>query len=119
MTEDDQLGQQKGFWKLIEEGEKSGGGELPTLPLHRHGRVRRPHRRRHVSEPLATAAENVPTPKPNFVVRSQAVTDRETGEKSIYREITVSTRFVATPSPAVPAKTTRTNRQESRKTNEE
>ena len=23
MTEDDQLGQQKGFWKLIEEGEKS------------------------------------------------------------------------------------------------
>ena len=56
---------------------------------------------------LRPRPRTVPTPKPTFVVRSQAVTDRETGEKSIYREITVSTRFVATPSPAVPAKTTR------------
>lgn len=40
-----------------------------------------------------------PPPKPNFTVRSQTVTDRETGEKTVYREITVSTRFTGTPTP--------------------
>jgi hypothetical protein len=39
-----------------------------------------------------------PVPKENFKVRSQEVVDRETGEKTIYREITVSTRL-ATPPP--------------------
>ena len=38
-------------------------------------------------------------PGPNFKVRSQLVVDRETGEKTIYREITVSTR-IGTPAPA-------------------
>ena len=37
-------------------------------------------------------------PAPNFKVRSQTVVDKETGEKTIYREITVSTHF-ATPAP--------------------
>ncbi|MEA3211215.1 MAG: hypothetical protein QOE70_4272 [Chthoniobacter sp.] len=39
-----------------------------------------------------------PPPKPNFIVHSQTVVDRETGEKTVYREITVSTR-IATPPP--------------------
>lgn len=43
-------------------------------------------------------------PKPNFTVRSQAVVDRDTGEKTIYREITVSTRLTGTPPPATPEK---------------
>jgi hypothetical protein len=45
-------------------------------------------------------------PKPlknNFTVRSQVVVDRETGEKTVYREITVSTR-IATPAPTPAAK---------------
>lgn len=42
-------------------------------------------------------------PGPNFKVRSQVVVDRETGEKTTYREITVSTRL-GTPAPkATPA----------------
>lgn len=41
--------------------------------------------------------KTAPTPKPNFVVRSQAATNAETGEKMIYRDITVSTRFAPTP----------------------
>ena len=40
-----------------------------------------------------------PPPKPNFTVRSQTVVDRDTGEKAVYREITVSTRFTGTPPP--------------------
>lgn len=45
-------------------------------------------------------------PAQNFKVRSQLVIDRETGEKTVYREITVSTRLatpapVPTPTPAV------------------
>jgi hypothetical protein len=44
-----------------------------------------------------------PTPKPNFVVRSQTVTDGATGEKTTYREITVTTH-VGSPQP-VPAAT--------------
>lgn len=36
-------------------------------------------------------------PKPNFIVRSQTVVDAETGEKTTYREITVSTQFASKP----------------------
>lgn len=45
-----------------------------------------------------------PPPKETFKVRSQLVVDRDTGEKTVYREITVSTRLLATPAPATPAK---------------
>jgi len=47
----------------------------------------------------------VPPPKPNFTSRSTTVVDPKTGEKTIYREITVSTKFApapATPPPAAP-----------------
>ncbi len=37
-------------------------------------------------------------PEPNFKVRSQTVVDTDTGEQTVYREITVSTRL-ATPPP--------------------
>ncbi len=37
--------------------------------------------------------------KPNFTVRSQAVVDQDSGEKVVYREITVSTRLTGTPPP--------------------
>ena len=37
-------------------------------------------------------------PAQNFKVRSQVVVDHDTGEKTVYREITVSTRL-ATPAP--------------------
>jgi hypothetical protein len=43
----------------------------------------------------------VAPPKPNFTSKSTVVVDRATGEKTIYREITVSTKFV--PTPATPA----------------
>ncbi len=39
----------------------------------------------------------------NFKVRSQMVVDRDTGEKTVYREITVSTR-IAAPAPTPAAK---------------
>jgi hypothetical protein len=39
-------------------------------------------------------------PAQNFRVRSQLVVDRDTGEQTVYREITVSTRL-GTPAPAV------------------
>jgi hypothetical protein len=45
MTEDDQLGQRKGFWKLIEEAQQRGGDECAARALHRDGRVRRAPRR--------------------------------------------------------------------------
>ncbi|HEX8296515.1 MAG TPA: hypothetical protein VF593_09460 [Chthoniobacteraceae bacterium] len=45
----------------------------------------------------------VPTPKPNFTARAKTVTDPSSGEKTTYREITVSTRFT---SPAPPAAAT-------------
>lgn len=38
--------------------------------------------------------------KPNFSARSATVVDPETGEKTPYREITVSTKFA--PAPATP-----------------
>jgi hypothetical protein len=49
---------------------------------------------------LRPQAKFVP-PKQNFTVRSQTVIDRDTGEKTVYRDITVSTRLVpaATPAP--------------------
>jgi hypothetical protein len=48
-------------------------------------------------------------PKPNFSARSATVVDPATGEKTIYREITVSTKFApgsGSPPPASPAPTT-------------
>lgn len=42
----------------------------------------------------------IPPPKPNFTSRATAVVDPATGEKTIYREITVSTKFA--PAPATP-----------------
>ena len=44
-------------------------------------------------------------PKPNFSARATTVVDPETGEKTTYREITVTTKFApapATPPPEVP-----------------
>ena len=41
-----------------------------------------------------------PPPKPNFSARETAVVDAETGEKTIYREMTVSTKLA--PGPATP-----------------
>ena len=42
-----------------------------------------------------------PPPKPNFTFKESRGVDEETGEKVIYREITVSTKFA--PAPATPA----------------
>ena len=44
---------------------------------------------------------HTPLPQQNFKVRSQIVVDHETGEKTVYREITVSTH-IATPAPSEP-----------------
>jgi len=44
-------------------------------------------------------------PKPNFTAQSTVFVDSKTGEKTIYREITVSTKFApeaSTPPPATP-----------------
>jgi hypothetical protein len=43
-------------------------------------------------------------PKPNFSATASVVVDPRTGEKTTYREITVSTRFVPRPSTPPPAK---------------
>jgi len=46
-----------------------------------------------------------PPPKPNFTTRTSVFVDPRTGEKTTYREITVSTKFApgpSTPSPAPP-----------------
>lgn len=45
-----------------------------------------------------------PPPRPNFSSRSTTVVDRKTGEKTIYREITVSTKFAPAPPTPPPAK---------------
>ncbi|MEP6671013.1 MAG: hypothetical protein ABJF10_17770 [Chthoniobacter sp.] len=48
----------------------------------------------------------VPKPRPNFSAKATVVVNAETGEKTIYREITVSTKFApapATPPPSSPA----------------
>ena len=47
----------------------------------------------------------IPPPKPNFTSRATTVIDPKTGEKTTYREITVSTKFTpteATPPPSQP-----------------
>ena len=47
-----------------------------------------------------------PLPKPNFSAKATVVVNAETGEKTIYREITVSTKFApgaSTPPPHEPA----------------
>ena len=41
-----------------------------------------------------------PPPKPNFSARETTVVDAETGEKTIYREITVTTKLA--PGPVTP-----------------
>ena len=41
----------------------------------------------------------LPPPKPNFSTREQVVVNTETGEKTVYREITVSTKFAPDPIP--------------------
>jgi hypothetical protein len=46
-----------------------------------------------------------PPPKPNFTSKSTVFVDPKTGEKTIYREITVSTKFApstSTPPPVAP-----------------
>jgi hypothetical protein len=43
-----------------------------------------------------------PPPKPNFSAKATTYVDAKTGEKTIYREITVSTKFVPTPAPPPP-----------------
>ena len=50
----------------------------------------------------------VPPPKPNFSAKAQVLIDAATGEKTIYREITVSTKFApgrGTTSSEIPAST--------------
>lgn len=42
---------------------------------------------------------DAPPPKPNFSARAATVMDPETGEKTTYREITVSTKFTPDPAP--------------------
>ena len=47
----------------------------------------------------------LPPFKPNFSAKSSVVTDAETGEKTVYREITVSTKLAPgsnTPTPEKP-----------------
>jgi hypothetical protein len=45
-----------------------------------------------------------PPPKPNFSSKSTTIVDPNTGEKTIYREITVSTKFAPAPSTPPPEK---------------
>jgi hypothetical protein len=45
-----------------------------------------------------------PPPKPNFSSKATVVMDAETGEKTVYREITVSTKFAPAPSTPPPEK---------------
>jgi len=47
---------------------------------------------------------SAPPPRPNFSSRSTTVVDPKTGEKTIYREITVSTKFAPPPPTPPPAK---------------
>jgi len=47
----------------------------------------------------------VPPPKPNFSAKARVVVDPQTGEKTTYREITVSTRFAPAPATPRPAPT--------------
>ncbi len=47
-----------------------------------------------------------PPPPPNFTVRETKTIDAQTGEKVIYREITVSTKFAPKPGTPPPEKPT-------------
>lgn len=47
-----------------------------------------------------------PPPKPNFFARATTVVNAETGEKTVFREITVSTKFAPAPSTPPPEKPT-------------
>jgi hypothetical protein len=52
---------------------------------------------------LRPQPKSVPRPKDNFSVKGAAFTDSQTGEKMVYREFTISTRFTPsepTPQPA-------------------
>lgn len=49
---------------------------------------------------LRRTPEPPPPPKPNFSAKATTLVDSDTGEKTTYREITVSTKFV--PAPATP-----------------
>lgn len=44
----------------------------------------------------------VAPPPPNFSAQERVVVDAETGEKTVYREITVSTQFDLEPGPRPP-----------------
>ena len=51
---------------------------------------------------LGSQAHYTPPPKPNFSATASVVVDPKTGEKTTYREITVSTKFApesGTPQP--------------------
>ena len=55
---------------------------------------------------LRPQVKSAPAPKPNFTVVSQTYVDAETGEKTVYREITVSTKLADLPPPPPRAATT-------------
>ena len=46
---------------------------------------------------LRPEAKSPPPPQPNFTSVSQTVVDQKTGERTIYREITVSTKLADLP----------------------
>jgi hypothetical protein len=58
---------------------------------------------------LRPKAKSVPPPQPNFSARATVWVNAETGEKTVHREITVSTKFTPatepTPPPEAPAAT--------------
>ena len=53
---------------------------------------------------LRPAPRPIPPPPPNFTAKAQTVTDSATGEKTTYRELTVSTKFVRDPATPPPEK---------------
>lgn len=50
----------------------------------------------------------IPPPKPNFSARSETVIDSDTGERLVYREITISTKL-APEIPAIPESSAASN----------
>ncbi len=57
-----------------------------------------------IIEQLTPKPKLAPPPKPNFTVRETKGVDAETGEKVVYREITVSTKFAPSPTTPPPEK---------------
>ena len=51
---------------------------------------------------LTATPRPAPPPKPNFLLREATFTDPATGQKTVYQEITVSTKFANTPPPPAP-----------------